>query len=270
MFCISIHLDVLSNWCTRGASHAPMFGFIRSCLTNSGRPKTIMPRTKSSKQPDDKPPAERLQYIRSKIDLYIFFQYYDGYSTEGLVGFDPKHPPGSTKHKNLSKIFDHLTPAQFRGKGQKLVKLVKVFIDKKAVPSPELRPHFDSQTSIEELLLEIAGATKKDTRTPEEKLAEVTTLVDRFIFFTYYDGLSTNGLIGFSPRSGPPGSVNHKRAYQVLHQVTPADFRLKGKAMAGIAQEFIDKGISPSEDLRPDVVDTAPVGLLGAAAEAGY
>jgi hypothetical protein len=230
-----------------------------------------MPRTRSTREHiETTTQTERLQRLRSKIDLFIFFQYYDGHVTKGLVGFDPTHPAGSMKHKKPVNILNHLTTSKFRGKGQKLSKLAKEFINHGVLPPPDLRPQFDSAASIEELLLEIQGATEKDTRTPEEKLTEVTKAIERSMFFNYYDGISTDGRIGFNPRSGPPGSVNHKRAYAIFDPVTPSDFRLKGKAMAGLAKDFVDKNVVPSEDLRPHFVRATSSGLLQGATAAGY
>jgi hypothetical protein len=77
-------------------------------------------------------------------------------------------------------------------------------------------------------------------------------------------------VFGFSPKSGPPGSVNHKRAFTILDPVTPSAFRLKGKEMAGLVQAFIKKGTVPSADIRPQFERARPAGLLGGATAAGY
>jgi hypothetical protein len=47
----------------------------------------------------------------------------------------------------------------------------------------------------------------QDSRTAEEKLAEVDDLTELFVFLKYYDGYSTAGEIGFSMNSGPPAST---------------------------------------------------------------
>jgi hypothetical protein len=228
-----------------------------------------MPRTKSTREADPRTPIEKLDGLKSRIDHLIFFNYYDGYVTNGLIGFDPDAgPPGSTKHKKKLTILDNVTPSQFRGKGRKLSLLAKEFFDQNLVPPAERRPHFDGPIPIEELQEQEGG--KKDTRTPEEKLEGISKAIDRFIFFQYYDGYTTNAEIGFSPKSGPPGSVNHKRAFTILDPVTPSAFRLKGKEMAGLVQEFIKKGTVPSADIRPQFERARPAGLLGGAAAAGY
>ena len=92
-------------------------------------------------------------------------------------------------------------------------------------PLQDLRPRFDISMPFDE----IQASVNADKRTPTEKLNQVKTALDRFIFFKYYDGFSTDGRIGFSPRSGPPGSVNHKRAHATLTDLTPSQFRVKGK-----------------------------------------
>jgi hypothetical protein len=62
-------------------------------------------------------------------------------------------------------------------------------------------------------------SSKQDTRTPAEKLEGLDSIADRLIFFNYYDGITTNGLVGFSLANGPAGSVKHKR---ILRSVTLA------------------------------------------------
>ena len=46
-----------------------------------------MPHIKSTKTPDNCTPLEKLQPIESKADR-LLFQYYDGVTTDGAMGFD--------------------------------------------------------------------------------------------------------------------------------------------------------------------------------------
>jgi hypothetical protein len=232
-----------------------------------------MPRTRSTKGPDTRPPAEKLAKICSAIDLWIFFNYYDGIVSSGLVGFDPLQPLGSTSHKNGNCLLNHLTNAQFRAKGKKMGLLAKEFVDQNIVPAREARPALDSEASVQELVRDIERELelKRDKRSPDEKLDAVTIPVQLFIFFNYYDGERTDGTIGFNPRSGPPGCINHKRAFpKILGDLTPTIFRLLGNKMAGLANEFISKGIIPSEEKRPNFPRAAPTGLLRGADEAQW
>ena len=73
---------------------------------------------------------------------------------------------------------------------------------------------------------------------------------------------------GFCLGAGPPGSINHKRAHDVLKPLTPSAFRKSGKAVGLLAQELIDKSIVPSEELRPETQREEPEGLLEGAAAA--
>jgi hypothetical protein len=224
-----------------------------------------MPRTKSSRNDPLPPPEERLEQISCKIDLLIFFQYYDGYVTNGQIGFDPAvGPPGSMKHKKPMKILDHLTPGKFRGKGTKLSSLAKEFIKEGVTPPQDKRPQFDREISIDELV-------PRDTRTPMDKLSErANDTIALFIFFRYHDGYTTNGRIGFNPRAGNPGSVNHKRAFTFLNGVSESQFRDKGKAMGCLAKEFIEKDVAPSQELRPRFESNPPTTMLQAALAATY
>lgn len=216
-----------------------------------------MPRTKSSKK-DNRSALEKLSRIDDKLDRLIFFNYYDGYTTEGNIGFQVNEnaPPGSTKHR--TGIFQVLTKAQFRSKGKKLAVLAQQFIEDNMVPSQDLRPHFDVE-AVQAILRQ-----NEDTSTPEEKLGRIKTVEELFIFFQYYDGYVTDGDIGFSPNSGPPGSINHQRAYsRVLSKFSECQFRQKGKYLATLAKEFIANGTTPSETLRPPPLERhVPNGLV--------
>lgn len=226
-----------------------------------------MPRTKSSKK-DNRTPLEKLErMLDSKVDLLIFFQYYDGYSTDGSVGFNIHvGPAGSSKHRT-GILAEVLTKDQFRSKGKKLALVAKAFIENSQIPPPEWRPTFDMDEIVN------FRETARDLRSPEEKLAkEASEVLDLFIFFKYYDGYSTGGEIGFSPNSGPPGSINHKRAYaRILASMTESQFRDKGKVLAGIAKEFIEQDIAPPENMRPDEPEReVPWGMIQEALNAIY
>ena len=216
-----------------------------------------MPRTRSTKK-DDRTPTEKLAAIDNKIDRFIFFNYYDGYSTNGMLGFKvtDKIPPGSTKHR--TGIFEVLTKNQFRSRGKRIAILARAFIEKGEVPQQDMRPQFTLQ-EIEALLEE-----NEDKRTTEEKLREVTDVKERFIFFQYYDGYVTRGEIGFSENAGPPGTVNHKRAYaNYFSDFSEAKFREKGRVLANLAKEFIAENIIPPNNLRPPPIERQlPRGLL--------
>jgi hypothetical protein len=224
-----------------------------------------MPRTKSTRE-DTRTPLEKLErHADCKITLLIFFQYYDGYLTNGQVGFNPEHPPGSVKHKRPMKIFDHLSDSKFRGKAQKLAILAKGFVDENRTPPPELRPRFDREIPMEELV-----GNQPVKKTPLERLADVKDATDLFIFFQYYDGYDSDGRIGFNPGSGPPGSVNHKRSFTRLDSVAPSAFRKKGRELGNLAKEFKELGVNPPPNIRPQFVPQLPLGMLLEAANAGF
>lgn len=225
-----------------------------------------MPRTRCKKT-DDRGPLEKLQKVESKLDLYIFFQYFDGYNSDGMVGFNVNTgPPGSAKHWAGGFFEAYLTKSQFRSKGLKLATLARFFVSEKITPPPEMRPYFTQQE------INNAREEKRDKRTPLQKLGAVTDLKQLFIFFKYYDGYSTGGEIGFSPNAGPPGSINHKRAYaSILEGMKDDQFRDKGKLLANLAMEFFDGGIVPPEYLRPRCPEReTPRSMVEEAMRVGY
>ena len=71
-----------------------------------------MPRTKSSKN-DNRSPPEKLIAIDCKLELLLFLKYYDGYYTNGMLGFKmtDEVKPGRTKH--CTGIFELLTKINF-------------------------------------------------------------------------------------------------------------------------------------------------------------
>ena len=235
----------------------------QDCLQSTLKRNLSMPRTKSSKE-DNRNPLEKLHQIESKIDRLIFFNYYDGYSSDGTIGFDIKAgPPGSSKHRN--GIFQTLTKNQFRSKGKKLAKLSLVdFVRTKAVPPIELRP----QLTLEDV--ESIREISVDSRSPSQKLSDVTDPRDLFIFKKYYEGYKTNGEEGFNLHSGPPGSVNHKRTYSTfLASMSESQFRSKGKILAALAKEFVMNNVEPTVDV-PAIERDLPWGMMEEALTGGY
>jgi hypothetical protein len=226
-----------------------------------------MPRTKSSKK-YDQTPLEKFQRIDSAVDRLIFFKYYDGYYSDGNVGFDIHGgPDGSTKHYFQDGIFKAaMTKDQFRMKGKRLALLAKRFIDKEETPPMESRPQIDIQ-QVENIREE-----RRDKRSLTEKLQLVSDSVDLFIFFKYYDGFYSKGEYGFNPGSGGPGSVNHKRAYtRVLGSMKESQFRDKGKSLGNLAKEFVENGIDPPSNRRPQNQERKRLhGMMEAADYAGY
>jgi hypothetical protein len=205
-----------------------------------------MPRTRSSKE-DKRTPIEKLQQFDSKVNLLTFFECFDGHRTDGMVGFDINAPPGSRKHWGDGGIFQTaLTKSQFRGKARKLALLAKTFIQAKTEPPHELRPCFDQED------IENVREGSRDRRSPVEKLAAVADHLELFVFFKCHDGHKTGGEIGFNANSGPPGSINHKRAHAtILASMTDSQFRDKGKLLSSLAKEFLANDVEPPDDLRP-------------------
>jgi hypothetical protein len=151
-----------------------------------------MPRTRSSKE-DNRAPLEKLLQLDSKIELLMFYQYFDGYSTNGMVGFKTHEgPPGSTKH--WGGIFrTAMTKNQFRSKGKKLAILAQAFITNNTEPPPELRPRFDQEE------INTIREESRDNRSIAEKLGAVSEILELFVFFKYYDGYNTGGKSDLTP-----------------------------------------------------------------------
>ena len=158
-----------------------------------------------------------------------------------------------------------MTKGQFAGKAKKLSLIAKLFIARGVVPSEDLRyDEIDDDTTIEQIF------PTEAPKTPEEKLKAMNkqkhNKEDLFIFFTYHDGFSTNGRIGFNPEFCI-GSINHYRAYHCLiDNLTDSDFCNKAKTMGMLAKEFVDNGIEiPSEVSRPVYQRRLPTSLQAAA-----
>ena len=93
-----------------------------------------------------------------------------------------------------------------------------------------------------------------------------------FVFFKYYDGYASAGEVGFSPTCGPPGSVNHMRAYfDQLAGWSEQQFRSKGKILGVLAKTFVEENVLPPDDLRPpEPQSNLPWALIDGALEGGY
>lgn len=224
-----------------------------------------MPRTRCKKE-DKRTNAEKLARLSTKVDRFIFFGYYDGIRTNGALGFDmDAGRPGSARHRTglMAKV---LTANQFRNKGRKMAELAEAFLDSREEPDHQLRPLF-SVEEIEEL-----ERAQLDTRTPDDKLMEVVDETELIAFFLYYDGMYTDGEIGFDPKAGPPGSINHKRSFrEAFADWNESQFRYRGKQLGTLAKSFVENGIVPPDDRRPEIPQSGtPWGLIEAALEGGY
>ena len=92
---------------------------------------------------------------------------------------------------------------------------------------------------------------KVDDRTPLEKVQNIESKIDMLIFLTYFDGLSTGGAVGFDVNAGPAGSTKHRTGV-LKDALTVNQFRSKGKRLAQLAKDFIEKeSEQPPHHLRP-------------------
>eukprot|EP00957_Ditylum_brightwellii_P212007 15366850-Ditylum_brightwellii.AAC.1 len=93
---------------------------------------------------DRRTPEEKLETVSDPIGLFIFFQYYDGYSINGDIGFsESSKPPGSINHKYaFSKLLAPMTESKFCERGKALAELAREFVSSSKVPNPHLRPPF--------------------------------------------------------------------------------------------------------------------------------
>ena len=74
----------------------------------------------------------------------IFFDYYDGYKSNGMVGFDDVNTAGNTKHQSSKSVYKtFLTKNQFCSKGKKVALLAKDLVN---LPTDlnHLRPNVDA------------------------------------------------------------------------------------------------------------------------------
>jgi hypothetical protein len=85
---------------------------------------------------------EKLAVVTDLQELFMFFQYFDGYRTNGEIGFNPgSGPPGSINHKrSFTGIFKTMTESQFRDKGRLLASLAKEFVETGTEPPEDRRP----------------------------------------------------------------------------------------------------------------------------------
>ena len=104
-----------------------------------------------------------------------------------------------------------------------------------------------------------------------EKFECVSDLIELFIFFAYFDGIVTKGETGFNPRAGPPRSINHKRSFRRLESITASAFREKGRRLGALAREFVEHGVNPPQDSRPQLPHPqSALALMDEAIAAGF
>ena len=213
--------------------------------------KFIMPRTKSSKT-DDRSAMEKLNYYKdSKLDLFIFFKYYDGIKSDGMDGFKigKKTPIGSVFHMRGTICEQLMTTNSFSKTAKKLVLIARQLIDKNETPPDSMRPTFtpEDYAKYQEQI------NKKNDVDPIEVLQKVTDEKALFVFFNYYDGLKSMGRRGFSKRAGGFGSVAHARLYPDYFSGSHGEswFHRAGKKFGKLAKKCVDDGIVPPENLRP-------------------
>jgi hypothetical protein len=148
---------------------------------------------------------------------------------------------------------------QFQSKGKKLGHIAIEFIATKTKPPGEGK-HIITLKEVDTL-----RERGKDLRSPAEKLDVIAgNVLERFVFYKYYDAYSTNGEVGFHLGAGPPGSINRKRAYSsVLDEWTKSKFRQKEQDLAELARELVELGLVPRADLRPaEPEQNVPWGLI--------
>lgn len=214
-----------------------------------------MPRTKAGKK-DDRTPNEKLEQLKnSKIDLFIFFGYYDGILSGGNCGWvvDNKNRVGCRIHQKGNLCDKVLTPQQFRSKARKIYLIAEALAGQTAGNGLDLasyRPHFTNEDYAK-----FEAARKKkdgDVGDPMEKLLTVTDEKTLFVFFQYYDGMKTKGKKGFSLNIGPIGSVSHMGLYPGYFRERGDNwFRRTAKVMCKLAEKFLADGIAPPETMRP-------------------
>lgn len=79
-------------------------------------------------------------------DYFIFFKYYDGYKTDGDIGFSPHHGAcGSVNHKRSYNKLNHMTEWKFRTRGVILGPLAKEVFENNIAPPEDDRPEFEDE-----------------------------------------------------------------------------------------------------------------------------
>eukprot|EP00957_Ditylum_brightwellii_P127722 9740295-Ditylum_brightwellii.AAC.1 len=140
-----------------------------------------------------------------------------------MIGFDTKNVgnSGSTKHWASKQIFQMLlTKDQFCSKGRKAAFHAKAIIEDREYLSEviALRPILDS-TLLRELKQQYQAPKPSQGQRLQDLVA--TNSLDLFIFVQYYNGVKTNGEIGFSACSD-------------------CRFHEKGKVLTELAKECVN------------------------------
>ncbi|CAJ1968667.1 unnamed protein product [Cylindrotheca closterium] len=198
-----------------------------------------MPRTKGGKK-DERSNLEKLQgYKDSKIDLFIFFGYYDGLVSAGMCGWvvDDGNQVGSRTHQKGNLCDKVLTPSQFRSKAQKLYLIAEGLAGLgENLDLASYRPHFTNEDFAK---FEAARRKKDNAGDPMKKLLTVKDEKALFIFFQYYDGIKTKGKEGFSLNVANFGSVAHMGIYPGYFKQRGENwFRTISKVMGKLAERF--------------------------------
>lgn len=222
---------------------------------------------------------QRYHSIDNDIDKDIFFNYYLGYKSGGVQGYNiVQNVPGSTKHREQGVGIVY-SKAAFSRKAKRLAHIAELFVASKFHEQEEIVPPMEEWPTFTAEQLNQMVQSRSDKRTPMQKFKD--ELHDKdwqeyFIFFMYYDGLKADrapgrsgfNIVGFNPKSGPPGSINHKKAFGKLDSaMTDYDFRKRGKVLADLAKEFLDKNVEAPEAYRP-IEESEPEPLWGMIEEA--
>ena len=100
-----------------------------------------MPQTRSTKIVNETP-LQKLSTLNLKLDQIIFFNYYDGFATNGMISFkvDDRMPVKSAEHQ--SGIYEIMSKSQPYSKSKELAPCVQKFIQNGKVPPNELGLQF--------------------------------------------------------------------------------------------------------------------------------
>ncbi|CAJ1955808.1 unnamed protein product [Cylindrotheca closterium] len=219
-----------------------------------------MPRTKGGKK-DERTHLEKLEgYKDSKIDLFIFFGYYDGLVSEGVCGWvvnDSNRRVGCRHHQKGNLCDKVLTTSQFRSKARKIYLIAEGLAGLgENLDLASYRPHFTNEDFAK---FEAERRKKEDAGDPMTKLLTVKDEKALFIFFQYYDGIKTKGKEGFSLNVANFGSVAHLGIYPGYFKERGENwFRRVSKVMGKLAERFVADGIAPPETMRPRRPTIAP------------